>query len=97
MSTIILDSLKSLYFDKPDVLQLLHQLDLSSLEKEFYGILFQRIDKDKFEHVDSFLRSEECKQYNEALSYASYALIDSFEDIAKVIELQKPNNKLEIN
>lgn len=97
MSSIILDSLKSLYIDKPDVLQLLHQLDLTTLEKEFYKILYEHISPQEFERVDKFLRSEECRRYNDALSLATYELIDSLEDITKVIELPKPTNKQEIN
>lgn len=89
MSTLILDSLKALYNDKPDVLQLLPQLDLSSLEEEFYAHLYSKIDKDTFERIDKLLRSSECAEYNSAVAYATYALIDSLDGITKLIDLEK--------
>lgn len=97
MSTIIINSLKSLYNDKPDMLQLLQQLDLTDLEEEFYKILFQHIDKETFNKVDAFLHTPECRLYNDAVSLATYDLIDKLEDITKVIELPKPENKTGIN
>ena len=89
LDNLLKSSLIAIYYDSPEIIMTLDELDFSKVNFKFRSELFARIDSDTFERVDSFLRSDDYAAYKNAIDGASLAVTRELGEMMNFVCSQK--------
>ena len=78
------NSLKLMYADCPEILEMFELIRFEELDYKFYKELFHHIDEKLFYEVDNYLNGEDVKLYQDAVSKAAMSVT---RELSNLIEL----------
>lgn len=82
--SILKNSLKMLYADSPEILEVFELVSFEELDCRFYKELFHHIDEKLFYEVDDYLNEEDVKLYQYAVSKAAISVTRELSDLIEL-------------
>lgn len=82
--SILKNSLKMLYADSPEILEMFELVSFEELDYKFYKELFYHIDEELFYEVDNYLNGEDVKLYQHAVSKAVMSVTRELSDLIEL-------------
>lgn len=82
--SILKNSLKMLYADSPEILEMFELIRFEELDYKFYKELFHHIDEKLFYEVDNYLNGEDVKLYQYAVDRAAMSVTRELSDLIEL-------------
>lgn len=82
--SILKNSLKMLYADSPEILEIFELIRFEELDYKFYKELFYHIDEKLFYEVDDYLNGEDVRLYQDAVSKAAMGVTRELSDLIEL-------------
>lgn len=82
--SILKNSLKLMYADSPEILEMFELIRFEELDYKFYKELFYHIDEKLFYEVDNYLNGEDVKLYQDAVSKAAMSVTRELSDLIEL-------------
>lgn len=89
LDNLLKNTLIGIYYNDPITVQAIDKLDFTQVNYKFKQELFERIDEDAFNRVDSFLRGEDYAKYKNAIDGASLAVTRELGEMMNFVCSQK--------
>lgn len=89
LDNLLKNSLVAIYFDDPLIVQAIQKLDFTQVTYKFKMELFEHIDVETFDRVDSFLRGDDYIVYKTAIDRASLACTRELGEMMQFVYSQR--------
>lgn len=93
-TNVLKNSLKQLYQDSPEILNMLEQIDYSQIQGVWETQLYARISKQEVKQVESLLTSDRVQAYHTATQQAVLACT---RELSNLLEFVLIENRGELN
>ena len=89
LDNLLKETLVALYYDLPEVVHALQQIDFSVVNRNFKNELFSRISEEDFYKVDEYLHSDEYFAYKDAIDQASMTVTTELAALIEFVTTEK--------